>query len=88
MVSLRALDGKQIQKHLQPLAAQKVRIVKVLVSGFVVNHAEILPARLVENIHPVDKAGQHCLPLRRFDIDRRKRAVFGEGKLLIAGRKA
>ena len=57
-------------------------------SGLVVNHTEILPARLVENIHPVDKAGQHCLPLRRFDIDRRKRAVFGEGKLLIAGRKA
>ena len=84
MAALRALDGKEVQKHLESLSAQKIGIVKFLVARFVVDDAEIAAVRRVQRIDPVDKAGEHRLPIGRFDDHGRKLAVIRKRELLVA----
>ena len=56
------LQGKEIQKHLQPQTVQHIAVVKVLPTGFVIHHPNIgLPVPLIQ-IQPVHKApelGRH-----------------------------
>ena len=88
MAALRALDGKEVEKHLKPLPAKKIGIVKFLVARLVVDHAEIAAVRRVQRIDPVDKAGEHRLPIGRFDDYGRKLAVIRKRELLVTWGKA
>ena len=88
MAALRALDGKEIQKHLKPLPAKKIGIVKFLVARLVVDDAEIAAVRRVQCIDPIDKAGEHRLPIGRFNDHGRKLAVIRKRELLVARGKA
>ena len=51
---------------------------------FVVDDAEIAAVRCVQCIDPIDKAGEHRLPIGRFNDHGRKLAVIRKRELLVA----